>query len=446
MSSPAAGARLAEIGYQAPPGIQLTLNGRRYICQRWLRIVPGRRLVADCGRGVIAKLFVGRGAARRSLREYRQLSALRRSGCAVPRVIDHGQVQPGAWAVLMEQVVADGRPDAEQLVTALAALHDAGFVHRDPHPGNFLVSNGRCVLIDAGAIRAAPGAVRAGAAGCVENLGRLLADLDVVDAAALRRLWDVYRRARRNDAAGLARLARSVDGNRRLLADARVRKSERDGSEFCCVAVPGYRGHRLRQTSLGELLEDPERTFRGGRLAKAGHTASVARVEVDGRAYAMKRYRIKSPWHRLRQSLRTSRARRSWRAAQRLLQVGVSVPRAVLLLEARGLLAGTNWLVSDWHDGETLEVAVSTMDDGTLGACAIQLAEIWRRLAVLGLSHGDAKASNYLWDGARLWMLDLDSVGASRSGWGGDRARLLRSLAGHPRAVEVFERALAGPR
>lgn len=432
--------RIADIGYEPPPGVSFTLAGVRYTCQRWLRILPGRRLVAECSGGVVAKLFLGSGAARRASREYAQLSLLAQGGCAVPRALAHGEIEPGVWAVLMERIEADGEPSAEQLVTALAALHDAGFVHRDPHPGNFLLSRGRCVLIDAGAARPA---ASVGARG-IEDLGRLLADLNVLDDARLAALFEVYRRARRSDPAALARLARAVDSHRVLLADARMRKSERDGSEFCRVDLPRYRGHRLRKAVLDELLANPEAEFEAGDLVKAGNTASVARVSIESGVFAVKRYRIKSAWHGLRQSFRTSRARRAWRAAQRLIQVGAAVPRPVLLLEARGPFAGTNWLVSDWCAGETLDAAAGRMDAGTLDECAAQLADTWRRLASLGLAHRDAKASNYLWDGERLWMLDLDSVAPARGGLLVDRARLLRSLAGHPEAAQVFERALAG--
>ncbi len=442
---------LGDAGYSPPGDLAFEVAGRQLRVVDWLRMLPGRRFVARCQAGVVAKLFVGRTAASACAAERLRLEQLRTAGCPVPATLGHGQVDADTYALLLEEVVPTRAPTADDLVAALAQLHDAGFLQQDPHPGNFLVRGDTCVLVDAGGIRAAGRIVRAGReitvpsmAACLENLGRLLAEMPTLTDAGIVDLYRVYRRARRRDLSGEARLARAVDNNRRLLLDARVRKSERDCTHYRRVETPALTGVARRDAHwLAALLDDPQAVFDSGRIVKRGNAASVARVDLGEHCIALKRYRSRTFGHRLRRSLRASRARRSWRSAQRLLQLQVPCAEPLVVLQARGVLAGVDWFACEWIDGEPLDRAVGSMDAATLAACAAQLAEMWRRMHAVELVHGDAKASNYLWRQGRLYLIDLDPVRFSDRGRQRDRERLLANFDGEVRARRAFEAALA---
>jgi len=61
---------------------------------------------------------------------------------------------------------------------------------------------------------------------------------------------------------------------------------------FCAQAV-----RREEEANLQSLLADPDAFMAQGTLYKGGGTATVARVELDGRALLVKRYNIKSFLH-----------------------------------------------------------------------------------------------------------------------------------------------------
>jgi hypothetical protein len=105
----------------------------------------------------------------------------------------------------------------------------------------------------------------------------------------------------------------------------------------------------------------------------------------------------------------------------------------VAVLERRwGPLRGRAYLVSEYQHGEA--IAAALVDDAATAGVARGLRLLFAALRALGRRHGDCKASNFLFDGARLWVLDLDAMrrlpGATlvRRGLARDRARLLRSL------------------
>ena len=61
------------------------------------------------------------------------------------------------------------------------------------------------------------------------------------------------------------------------------------------------------------------------------------------------------------------------------------------------------------------------------------LIALFETLHVLRISHGDLKATNLLWHGGRVFVIDLDALVQHRSGlaharaWRRDRERLLRN-------------------
>ena len=83
---------------------------------------------------------------------------------------------------------------------------------------------------------------------------------------------------------------------------------------------------------------------------KRGRTATLARVEVNGRQLVIKRYNIKGPVHALSRSWRPSRAWHSWLEGHRLNFLGIATPRPLALVEQRaGPLRGkARWVSADW--------------------------------------------------------------------------------------------------
>jgi hypothetical protein len=70
-------------------------------------------------------------------------------------------------------------------------------------------------------------------------------------------------------------------------------------------------------------------------VIKAGNTATVARLYVDGEAFVVKRYNIKSWQHAMGRMWRPTRAQRAWQNAHRLRMLGIATFKPIALIERR---------------------------------------------------------------------------------------------------------------
>jgi tRNA A-37 threonylcarbamoyl transferase component Bud32 len=156
-------------------------------------------------------------------------------------------------------------------------------------------------------------------------------------------------------------------------------------------------------------------------------------VHVAGQQLVVKRYNLKSPAHALSRLLRPSRAWHSWQAAIRLRFAGVATPQPLAMTEERwGPLRRRAWLLTDYCSGAYLSqlLCASEAPPAAIGQAIINT---FNALHEAQITHGDLKATNLLWDGKELLLIDLDATMAhgSRSdfkrSWKRDRTRLLRN-------------------
>ena len=235
----------------------------------WLRRRDRRRRLARVrladGRSLFAKHYLAsdrhafRDAWKERLglstarREWRELVRLRAAGLPVPAPLAHVRLASGEHVVVMEWIeavtLAAALADAKQrrpLLAALGALvqklHAAGWVHRDLHRENVLVSNGGLVLIDLQAARRS----RSEAAR-IRDLGRLDHSLRRIlsrgDRVRLRAA--ALGAARPLDASGRARVravGRAALARARTHAASRARRSLRAGRRAQALECAGGRG------------------------------------------------------------------------------------------------------------------------------------------------------------------------------------------------------------
>ena len=375
-------------------------------CDRALRVLPGRRwtlagtLERD-RRAVAAKLFLaGRHARRHFEREWRGLEALHRRGIAAPDVLYAGALdEPAGWLILTAWLPGSGADALAEaalpaVLRAVAAQHAQGVEQRDAHLANFLVRGGVAWTLDGAGIRTV---------GQVLPAGRALRSCTAFDARrTLRRLQVLDRR---DDAPGLR----------------------------AWLAAPDAPFESLTADWL-----------------KRGNSASVVRVDIDGRPRVIKRYNLKNFGHWLRRSWRPSRTWHSWRNAQRLALWGLPTPRPVALLENRfGCLRARAWYVSEYVPGEPLGAALAAADPARREALLDRLGALLMDLKRLNLSHGDLKATNLLVDQENnLMLLDLDALrrhrrrAAFERAFARDLARLRANWADQPVLLAELDQAL----
>jgi tRNA A-37 threonylcarbamoyl transferase component Bud32 len=168
-------------------------------------------------------------------------------------------------------------------------------------------------------------------------------------------------------------------------------------------------------------------------LLKDGNTCTVARVDVGGRALTIKRYNLKNPRHALSRCWRPSRAWHAWLSGHRLAFLGVPTPALLALVEERaGPLRRRAFLITEFCPGTSLLQQPSPECEPDADEAAA-ITALFRTLHHQRITHGDMKATNFLWHGKRLVILDLDAMvqhpsdDAFARGWRRDRARFLRN-------------------
>lgn len=419
--------------------LRLTVPGFGSVrCARALRVLPGRRwtlagTLEHDGRPVVAKLFLGGRARRYFARERRGLEALHARGLDAPELLYAGPcAEPAGWLIVTVWLPGSpgdalGEAALVAVLRAVALHHAHGIEQRDAHLGNFLVRGGVAWTLDGAGIRAGRAPLPARRAR--RNLAQWLAQFPPSLDAHLGEWCALYGRL----ATPLERAAlqRALDRARRRREAECMDKALRSCTAF--VALRSLRrfavlDRRDDAPQLRAWLDAPDAPYEDLRAQwlKRGNSASVLRVELDGRVRVIKRYNLKNLAHRLRRLWRPSRAWHSWRNAQRLALWGLPTPRPVALLEHRfGWLRGRAWYVCEWVAGESLAQVLPAADPPRRDLLLDCLCALLADLARLRLTHGDLKATNLLVDqDNQLMLLDLDALRRHRR-----RATFERALA-----------------
>lgn len=443
-------------------------DGRALTLLGLLRVLPGKRVVGEADfadRRVLAKLFVAAGSARHWGQERAGIDALLAAGIPTPEPLLAAQLAGGghvlatefldsaeslaeAWARVADLPAGDAQAVAvlEPALAMLGRMHAAGLVQDDLHLGNFLRAGERLLVIDGDGVRTPEQGRPLPPSAAIANLAVLLAQLPVDWDDRPEPLLAAYARGGGRLPAATGELLRETAAVRARRLDDLLAKSVRDCSLFAVrrefdrfVAVV-----RERAEPLAPLLADPDAAIAAGRLLKDGGTCTVAAVGDC----VVKRYNLKSAGHAASRLWRPSRAWHSWREAHRLRFFGIATPAPLALVEERfGPLRRRAWLIVAHCSGPNLLDHLDA-DREPPPAEAAAIVDLFGKLHRLRISHGDLKASNLLWDGERVVLIDLDAMRQHRSAaaharaWQRDRARLLRNWPAGSALRDWFDRNL----
>ncbi|MEM7077989.1 MAG: hypothetical protein AAF513_05095 [Pseudomonadota bacterium] len=417
------------------------------------RILPGRRLsgIAKLSdQDVFAKLFYGKDARRYWVREMEGAQHLATATCASPPLLASGAIDDDGGYYVLYAALLDGRPldatcdaDLRSATISIAQLHTAGFIQSDIHLENFVHSDGMTYIVDADSVRPTQ-LLREHFA----NLAMLWAQRPAIFDAAMPELLEAYAQTRGTyvqKMADVKALGGLLVKQRRARVKRYLKKTERECSEF--VQAGDWHHHWLCDRGFDQTLQKfkhfPEDLFELGDKLKTGNSATVVRLKLDGRAFVIKRYNVRNPWHRVRRWFK-SRARAAWRNGHWLAFMGLPVARPLALLEQRwGPLRGVAYLVmpdcGDRHLGQVLDD-----QDELFAPLAAQMVHILKRLKAAEIAHGDMKATNFVYalcdTSARLSIIDYDALryGDQRK----DRARFLKNWREDPELAAVWENLL----
>lgn len=445
------------------PQLPLTLGlhtGDELVMQQWLRVLPGQRYVGRGtwqGRSVLAKLFVGSKAQRHFQRELSGVQHLAQQQLPTPQLLacDYDAAF-GGWilfeflegAISLEQqwqrvaalplLATEQQQVLGQALRCIAAMHNQGLYQHDIHLDNFLQHASQLYVIDGGGIAAETVGQPLGTEAALKNLAVFFAQLPAALDQHLDSLLAVYLQAASGQHILLSQLRRQVSMVHAWRIKDYLRKTARDCTLFSVqrsasgvVAV-----QRQHLEAVAELIGSPDSFIDQGHIYKTGGTATVARVEHQGKRWVVKRYNIKNLLHWLKRCWRPSRAWHSWQAGFLLELEDIPAVQNVAVREQRWLgLRQEAWLISEYAGEQDLidrfapyieSAAVPTAD-------LQQLQQLLASMIRAKISHGDLKGHNILWHNGRCLLIDLDAVqqhtrhGSFARAFKRDRARLLRN-------------------
>ena len=376
---------------------------------------------------------------------------------------------------------------AQCLVQTVAQHHDAGLQQTDLYLKNFILSNEKVYTLDGDGIKPLPNHFNEGQI-TLRNLSALLSKFDVLELEKwLPQLLKTYA-----DARGWKILPRldllqhliTVHRNKvsnhyankkvfRTCTDVQfsVRKDEKlSGTVFGCKKLNGFlQAHFSLYTWLASAyvqfvelvkIEVLDASLNAPAF-KSGNTCTVGLIEVnaidgalnknDAQKIVVKRYNIKSVSHALLRAVRKTRAAISWGNAHRLLLLGLPTAAPVALLETRyffGLLKSKSYFLSAYIDApDVAEYFANERDIAQRAEAVKQVVELFYRLYLLKISHGDLKASNIKMLNHQPILIDLDSM--QQHGFGliathnhaRDLRRFMRNWQQDERLSNAFEKS-----
>jgi len=447
-----------------------TLDGSQVHLKEVVRALPAKRLVCRAlwrGQDTYIKLFFGASAKKYALRDELGVNYLSTAQILTPPLLYAGGVDNMSVLALVFQAI----PKAENaefiyqqislvereilllgLVKVLAQHHQANIIQTDLYLKNFLVSGDDIYTLDGDGIRQYRFLSRKRA---LKNLAVLISKFDALEVERwLPKLLEVYATARRwpsmPDLVGFKRL---VNQHRALVAshyaDKKVFRQ--------CTDVNTYRELRFFEAVSSNFTSERfpisvhacDRLIEEGISLKKGNTCTVSLAEIDGIKTVIKRYNIKGFWHGLSRAFRQTRAAASWANAHRLHILGIPTPKPIALIEQRfGFLRGKAYFLSEYLDAPDASTFFAQIKNKKSQAEATQnIVEMFYRMYLLKLSHGDMKSNNIKVLDGNSYLIDLDSM--QQHAWGflakkrhaKDLKRFMRNWQDQPTLYNTFVKA-----
>ncbi len=458
-------AELAGLDAGCSVPFELMLRSERWVCERVLRVLPGRRIVLQARRAgdtadttagdtdFLLKLFIGSGSSRYRERERRGLAWLSEAGLAVPEVRDDLD-EPGLSGLVIEYlpgarvIDAQDQETVEQAAGLLGRMHEAGLWQADLHLKNFVRSGEQLYAVDGDGVRRRANSVPQGRG--LEDLALLAAQRPPQEDEGAGELLIAYLAHRPGassaaDEPGKTEFARKLQQARRGRIQRYLKKCFRTCTEFSVSEDSTYRyfARRGRGELVRELLSERNAFTSGDEFlemeaVKLGNSATLVRTRADG-GVIIKRYNIKSLAKGLRRMLRpVPRYRRAWMSGQLMAFLGLPTALPLVLIEERRyLLPSVAYLVMEDLQGQSLSEEV--VERGLSQTRAAEVARLFVLLKRAGLTHGDSKASNFIVCDDQVHLIDLDAMRRGTRAFGKDIERFLENWEGEVR--ERFEAA-----
>jgi tRNA A-37 threonylcarbamoyl transferase component Bud32 len=402
-----------------------------WLCQQVYRHLPRKRLVLKLHRGsntVVGKLFYRKKDYDREVRGQKWLE---NKGFLTPSVNSASELrrQPSnrSWMLVYQHIdtisvatamlsmkVVEQQNLLLRCCQIVAKMHARGLYQDDIHLDNFLYDHDKIWIIDSASIKNNMGPLSKKLA--LNNLGLLLAQTPAEQRPNIAEVCHHYSDINDHFIIRPDELNSAIARMQRSRWSHYKKKISRNCTEFRVAkkntGITIVRKDHLSDELLNKL-ENIGRWMESGDQLKDGNTATVVKVEYNGKPYVVKRYNIKNWRHAISRSLRPTRGWASWRNGNYLRFNQINTPLPIALVEERfGFIRRRAWLVTEYSSGIDLLTAVRSTDAMPIDSSHLPglTAKLVDQLIGANLSHGDMKATNFIVTSNGIQLIDLDAM------------------------------------
>ncbi|HTM63115.1 MAG TPA: lipopolysaccharide kinase InaA family protein [Gammaproteobacteria bacterium] len=468
---------LNQADYQFATPFKLMLPEGEVVVDQVARLIPGRRMVVfGVFRGVpvVAKLFYDRThAARHAAKDSAGVEVLVQHKIPTPALLHQSVTADNKIHALIFERILNGqdlekiwrnRESIEDVLSVLEAVmielatqHVLGVEQKDMHMGNFLIAGKTIYTLDGADVIAHGELLQK--EDSMKNLSLFLSQLGSGVEMLQEHLFLYYAKARGwllkpHDTADLNLQIKKWNESRWKSFE---KKIFRNSTDFIAVKRMTMQGMMRRDHAGPELnafMQNPEELFTRPDVVmlKNGRSATVIKVMLDNRELVIKRYNVKNMWHRMRRMFRITRARKSWRLAQKLnlFYVNTALPVGFIEINIFGFRGKSYYVTENIGGSHVRNFLQAAQQNSDATVYVIQrTAALFRSLARLEMSHGDLKASNIIINAdLQPVLIDLDgalehmSSLSLRKAWRDELQRFMQNFEDLPAFSELIRQAL----
>ena len=162
---------------------------------------------------------------------------------------------------------------------------------------------------------------------------------------------------------------------------------------------------------FSKVLLNPDELLKKSEIIKDDKSTTVGKFEWQDKQYIIKRFNARNKGHAIKRSLRRSRANNCWYMSLIFLKYSIAVAKPIAMLERRAFfLKADSFFISEHIDGVEILGWLPEQESSMQIMVKQQMIEIFTIFAKNRLSHGDMKATNLLWSGQKIALIDLDAA------------------------------------
>ncbi len=160
---------------------------------------------------------------------------------------------------------------------------------------------------------------------------------------------------------------------------------------------------------FSEVLSSPAELLEKCEIIKDDKSTTVGKFDWQDKQYIIKRFNARTKGHAVKRSLRRSRANNCWHMSKTFMKCGIAVAKPIAMLERRAaFLKADSFFISECINGVEILDWLPKQETSIYSTIKEQVTEIFNIFAKNRLSHGDMKATNLLWSGQKITLIDLD--------------------------------------